>query len=86
MKGALWMEHLSLKRLCGGGLGGSSFTEDPGIYVKKVSRYGHLFLWGPLSIPGEPGMLGRGGSYTGDFDRRMKEDSSGGASLCKGFH
>jgi len=27
-----------------------------------------------------------GGSYTGDFKRRMKESSSGGASLCEGFH
>jgi len=43
MKWALGMEHLSLKRLRGGGLGGSSFTGDPGIYVKKVSGYGHLF-------------------------------------------
>jgi len=42
MKGALVMEHLSLKRLLGGGLGGSSITGDPGIYVKKVSEYGHL--------------------------------------------
>jgi hypothetical protein len=37
MKGALGMEHLSLKRLHGGGLRGSSFTGDPGIYVKKRS-------------------------------------------------
>ena len=27
-----------------------------------------------------------GGSYTVDFDRRMKEGSSVGASLCEGFH
>jgi hypothetical protein len=27
-----------------------------------------------------------GGSYTGGFDRWMKEGSSGGASLCEGFH
>jgi len=44
------MEHLSLKRLCGGGLRGSYFTGDPGIYIKKVSRYRHLSPWGPLSI------------------------------------
>ena len=25
-----------------------------------------------------------GGSYTEDFDKRMKEGSSGGASLCEG--
>jgi len=41
--------------------------------------------WGPFSTQEEPGILG-GGSYTGDFDRWMKEGSSGGASLCKGFH
>jgi len=68
MKGVLGMEHLSLKRLHGGGLRWSSFTEDPGIYVKKVSRYRHLSPWGLLSIRGEPGMWG-GGSYTWDFDR-----------------
>ena len=27
-----------------------------------------------------------GGSYTGDFDRRMKESSIGGASVCEGVH
>ena len=40
------MEHLSLHRLCGGGLRGSSFTVDPGRYAKKVSGYGHLSAWG----------------------------------------
>jgi len=30
MKGALWMKRLSLTRLRGGGLRGSSFTGDPG--------------------------------------------------------
>jgi hypothetical protein len=50
MKQALWMKLLSLKRLCGGGLRGSSFTEYPGRYVKKISVYGHLSPWGPLSI------------------------------------
>ena len=58
MKGALGMEHLSLKRLCGGGLRGSSFTGDPGRYVKIVSRCWHLSLCGPLSIQGEPGVWG----------------------------
>jgi len=37
MKCALGMEHLSLKTFCGGGLGRSSFTGDPGRYVKKAS-------------------------------------------------
>jgi len=61
---------LSLKRLRGGGLGegGGSFTGNPGRYIKKVSGYGHLCPWGPLSIRGEPGMWG-GRSYTEDFDR-----------------
>jgi hypothetical protein len=46
-KGAPWMKCPSLKRLCGGGLGGSSFTGDPGRYVKKVSSgCGHLSLYG----------------------------------------
>jgi len=37
------MEHLSLKRLRGGGIGGEcSFTGDTGRYVKKVSGYRHL--------------------------------------------
>jgi len=48
MKGALGMEHLSLKRLRRAGLGWSSFTGDPGRYVKKVSGYGHLSPWRPL--------------------------------------
>jgi len=47
---------------------GSSFTGDPGRFVKKISGYGHLSPWGPLSIRGEPGMWG-GGSYTGEFER-----------------
>ena len=64
--GALRIEHLSLKRLHGGGLRGSSFTADPGICVKKVSRYGHLFSWGALSNREEPGMWG-GSSYTREF-------------------
>jgi len=65
MKGALGMGHLSLKRLHGGGLGGSSFTGDPGRYVRKVSGCGHLCSWGPHSIRGEPGMWGGGALYRG---------------------
>ena len=63
---------LSLKRLrggCLGGPGGSSFTGDPGRYVKIVSRYGHLLSpLGPLSSRGESGMWG-GDSYAEDFDK-----------------
>jgi hypothetical protein len=33
---------LSLKRLRGGALGETSFTGDPGRYVKEVSGCGHL--------------------------------------------
>jgi hypothetical protein len=58
MKGALGMESLSLKRLGGGVLGGSSFTGDPGRYVRKASGYGHLSPCGPLSSRREPGMWG----------------------------
>jgi hypothetical protein len=38
------------------GPGGRSFTEDPGRYVKKVSKCRHLSPWGPLSSRWEPGM------------------------------
>jgi len=62
MKRALGMGHLSLKRLCGGGLRGSSFTGDPRRYVKEVSGYGHL-------SPSEGNLVCGGGSYTRDFDR-----------------
>ena len=59
----LWgVQHLSLKRLCGGGLGGSSFTGDLGRYVKKVSRCWHLSPWGPLSTWGEPRICWGGGA------------------------
>ena len=75
---------LSLQRLRGGGTGGSSFTVDPGRYAKKISGYGHLSPWGPLSIRGDPGI--GGGAQAGDFDRRLKEGSSSGASLCEGVH
>jgi len=66
LKGALGIGLLSLKRLHGGGLGGSSFPGDPRRYVQIVSGYGHL----------SPGNLRLGGcSYTGDFERWMKEGS-----------
>ena len=51
---------LSLKRLCGEGLGRGggegSFTGDPARYVKKVSEYGHFFPYRPLSGRREPGI------------------------------
>jgi len=52
MKGALGMEHLSLKKLCGEGLGGGSCTGDPGRYIKKGSRYGHPLHGGPFTMEG----------------------------------
>jgi len=48
MKGALGIEHLSLKRLHGGGLR-SSFTGNPGRYVRIVSGHRHLSPWRSLS-------------------------------------
>ena len=60
------MKHLSLslslKRLCGEGLGGSSFTGDPGSYVEKVSGYGHL-RGGPFPVEGN--LVCRGLVYRG---------------------
>ena len=32
--------------------GESSFTGDPGRYVKKISGYGHLSPWGPFPAEG----------------------------------
>ena len=43
MKGALGMEHLTLKRLRErASRGGASFTGDPGRYIKKGFGYGNL--------------------------------------------
>jgi hypothetical protein len=40
-----------------GARGGESFViGDPGRYVKKVSGYGHLCPWGPLSSRGVSGI------------------------------
>jgi len=47
-----------LKRLRGGGLGGSSFTGDSGRYVEKVSGCGHLHD-GPFPVEGNL-LRGRG--------------------------
>ena len=59
MNGALGMKRLFLKRLRGGGLGGSSFTGEPGRYVKKVSGYGHVSPW--WSLPSQGTCYVRGG-------------------------
>jgi hypothetical protein len=68
MRRALRMEHLSLKRLRGEGLGGKSFTGYPEIYVKKVSGYGHISPWVSISNRGKPVMWGES-SNIGDFNR-----------------
>ena len=59
MKGALGIEHFSLKRLSAEG----SFTGNPGRYVKKGSGYGISLHRGPV---GEPG----GDSLAGTFGRK----------------
>jgi hypothetical protein len=54
---------LSLKRLHGGGLGGSSFTGD----LRESPDKGISLRWGPFPVEGN---LVRGGaSYIEDFDR-----------------
>ena len=85
MNGALAMVHPSPMRLHEGGLvGGPSLgtLEDT---LGKSPDAGCCLHGGALSIRCEPGS-GGGCSYTGDNDRWMKEGSSGGASLCEGFH
>jgi hypothetical protein len=78
MKGALGMEHFSLKRLCGGGLRVSSFTGDPGTYVNKVSGYGHLSpwvpCWGTWNLEGVhlPGLLREKKSISGFLSRTWR--------------
>jgi hypothetical protein len=74
MKGALVMERLTLKRLRERALRGV------GRYIKKGFGYGNLYR-GPFTA----GNL-EGGSYTGKFERFMKEGSSNGASLFEGLH
>jgi hypothetical protein len=49
MKGALGMEHLTLKRLRERALRGASFTGDLGRYVKKGFGYGNLHR-GPFTV------------------------------------
>jgi hypothetical protein len=49
MKGGLEVEHLSLKRLRGGGLVGRAPSLENLEDIKKVSGCGHLSPWRPLS-------------------------------------
>ena len=75
------MGHLSPMELYEGNLEGGSFTGAPWVCVKKDSGEGHLSL--SIGAPlGE--QEGGGGSYTEDFERRMKEGSRNGASLSEG--
>ena len=73
MKGALGIGLLSLNRPHGGGLGGELLHWGPWKICSDSLR-----IWASLSI-GAPTVrrgtwcLGGGGSYTGDFERWMKE-------------
>ena len=68
MKGALEVRNFS--------------TGDPGRYVQIVSGYGHLSPWGPYSTEGNL-VFGGVDSYTGDFERWMKEGSLlGNSKIC----
>jgi len=52
---------------------------------KKSPETGICLRGGPFPFKGDRVCWGGGGSFTGDFDRRMKEGSSGGAYVCEGF-
>jgi hypothetical protein len=82
MKGALRMERLILKRLRQRATRGASCTGDPGRLLKKASGTG-ISIGAPLQL--RTCNL-EGGSYTGDFERCMKEGSSNRASLSVGLH
>jgi len=55
MKGALEVEHLSLR----GTWRWESFTGDPGGYVEKVLEVGSSVHWGPAGEPGR-GLINQG--------------------------
>ena len=68
MKGALGTEHLSLKRLHGGGLGGASSLGTLEDTLGKSPDMGITLHGSPFPAKGH--LVCRwGGSYTGDFDR-----------------
>ena len=80
MKRALGMGLLSLTRLRGGGLGGGLLHWEPWKICSDS-----LWIWAPLSIgaplvPRGTWCLG-GGSYTGNFERWLKEGSLLGNSM-----
>ena len=69
MKGAQWMKclslPLSLKRLCGGGLGGAPSLGTLEDTFGKSPDAGIPLCGAPFVAEGKPSW---GGSYTGDFD------------------
>jgi len=76
---ALEKEHSSLWALCEGNLEEGFFTEDPEGYVEKALETG-------ISVGAPLGNL-EGGSFTRDFERWMRGNLGGGASLrelCEG--
>jgi len=58
-----------LKRLRGGGLGGRSFTGDPGTYVRKGASLSTGALLGKLEGVCLPGLLREKKSITGFLSR-----------------
>jgi hypothetical protein len=82
IRGALEMEHLTLKRPRERASREASFTGDPRRCVKKDFGYGNLHM-GPFTAEVN---LESGGSYTGDFERCMKEGSSNRASFFERLH
>ena len=52
--------------------------------LRKSPDAGISLHEGPF--PAEGNLVCGGGACTRDFDRRMKEGSGGGASLCEEFH
>jgi hypothetical protein len=65
MKGALWMESLSLKRPRGGGLGGAPSLGTLEDTFGKSPDAGISLCGGPFVAKGNPAW---GGLYAGDYD------------------
>jgi len=82
MKGALGMGLLSLMRLCGGGLGVELLHWEPWkVCSDSLQIWASLSMGAPI-VPRGTWCLG-GGSYTGDFERWMKEGSLlGNSKIC----
>jgi hypothetical protein len=76
IKGTLEVEHFCLRDLCEGNLERGLPYWGPW----RMSK-GRLWRWASLSVRAQLGNL-EVGLYTQDFERRMKEGSRDGASLC----